>query len=115
MSTINIDEAPRKRYGGVPDLTDVSLTIVPGTVHALVGENGAGKSTLGKIPFGVIAPDEGTLSLGGVPLSELAIVPGLTVAENVYLGAEVTKNGFVRRRETRRQFRELAKKRSYHH
>jgi rhamnose transport system ATP-binding protein len=116
-----------KRYGGVPALTDVSLTIAAGTVHALVGENGAGKSTLGKIISGVIHPDEGTLSLGGVPLTlrspreamahgivtiaqELAIVPGLTVAENVYLGVEPRTAGFVRRRESRRRFRELAKK-----
>jgi len=114
-----------KRYGGIPALSDVSLTIEPGKVHALIGENGAGKSTLGKIISGVIAPDEGTLTLGGRPLTmrsprealshgiitiaqELAIVPGLTVAENVYLGSEVATGGFVRRRATRRQFRELA-------
>jgi rhamnose transport system ATP-binding protein len=142
MSTGNIEEAPRssatsaggdlvvtgmtKRYGGVPALSDVSLTISPGTVHALVGENGAGKSTLGKIISGVIGPDEGTMTLGGEPLSfksprealaygivtivqELAIVPGLTVAENVYLGVETSRAGFVRRRESRRRFRELAK------
>jgi rhamnose transport system ATP-binding protein len=141
MSTGNIEEAPRssatvtggdlvvtglsKRYGGVPALSDVSLTISPGEVHALVGENGAGKSTLGKIISGVIVPDEGTMTLNGVPLSfksprdalghgivtiaqELAIVPGLTVAENVYLGFETSKAGFVRRRESRRRFRELA-------
>jgi len=114
-----------KRYGGIPALSDVSLTIEPGRVHALIGENGAGKSTLGKIISGVIAPDEGTLTLGGRPLTlrsprealshgiitiaqELAIVPGLTVAENVYLGSEVATAGFVRRRAMRRQFRELA-------
>jgi simple sugar transport system ATP-binding protein/ribose transport system ATP-binding protein len=114
-----------KRYGGVPALSDVSLTIEPGKVHSLIGENGAGKSTLGKIISGVIEPDEGTLTLGGVPLvlrspreaiakgiitiaQELAIVPALTVAENVYLGSEVTRGGFVRRRESRRRFRELA-------
>jgi rhamnose transport system ATP-binding protein len=143
MSTENIDEAPRssaptlggdlvvtgmsKRYGGVPALTDVSLSIRAGTVHALIGENGAGKSTLGKIISGVIAPDEGTMTLGGDQLNfksprdamshgivtivqELAIVPGLTVAENVYLGVETSTAGFVRRRESRRRFRELAKK-----
>src|ERR1700691_540588 len=142
MSIENVEEAPRstaaptggdlvvtgvsKRYGGVPALTDVSLTISPGTVHALVGENGAGKSTLGKIMSGVIGPDEGTMTLGGEPLSfksprdalshgiativqELAIVPGLTVAENVYLGIEPSTAGFVRRRKSRRQFRELAR------
>jgi rhamnose transport system ATP-binding protein len=114
-----------KRYGGVPALTDVSLTIAAGTVHALVGENGAGKSTLGKIISGVIQPDDGTVSLGGAPITlkspreamshgiitiaqELAIVPGLTVAENVYLGDEPRTAGFVRRRESRRRLRELA-------
>src|SRR5580704_15847643 len=128
MSIENNEEAPRssetlnggdlvvtgmwKRYGGVP---------------ALVGENGAGKSTLGKIISGVIEPDEGTMSRNGEALSfksprdalangivtivqELAIVPGLTVAENVYLGVEASRAGFVRRRESRRRFGELAKK-----
>src|SRR5579863_7211064 len=142
MSTGNIEEAPRgnaptvggdlvvtgvsKRYGGVPALSDVSLTISAGTVHALVGENGAGKSTLGKIMSGVIGPDDGTISINGTPVSfrsprdamahgvvtivqELAIVPGLTVAENVYLGVEASSAGFVRRRESRRRFRELAR------
>ncbi|HUX05598.1 MAG TPA: sugar ABC transporter ATP-binding protein [Acidimicrobiales bacterium] len=116
-----------KRYGGVPALTSVSLTIAAGTVHALVGENGAGKSTLGKIISGVIQPDEGTVALNGVDLAlrtprealghgivtiaqELAIVPGLTVAENVYLGVESATAGFVRRRESRRNFVRLAKK-----
>lgn len=115
-----------KRYGGVPALSEVSVTIEPGKVHSLIGENGAGKSTLGKIISGVIEPDEGTLTLGGRPLvlrspreaiakgiitiaQELAIVPGLTVAENVYLGSEFTTGGFVRRRESRRRFRELAR------
>ena len=114
-----------KRFGGVPALSDVSLTIEPGKVHALIGENGAGKSTLGKIISGVLSPDEGTLTLGGQPLvlhsprealghgiitiaQELAIVPGLTVAENVYLGAQIATGGFVRRAEMRRRFRELA-------
>ena len=115
-----------KRFGGVPALSNVSLTIQPGKVHALIGENGAGKSTLGKIISGVIAPDEGTLTLGGRSLvlrspreaiahgiitiaQERAIVPGLSVAENVYLGSEVATAGFVRRREARRRFRELAR------
>ena len=57
-----------KRFGGVPALSDISLTIEPGKVHALIGENGAGKSTLGKIISGVIAPDEGTLTFAGQPL-----------------------------------------------
>lgn len=116
-----------KRFGGVPALTDVSVTIKPGTVHALIGENGAGKSTLGKIISGVLEPDEGTITLGTTPVTlrsprealahgivtiaqELAVVPGLTAAENVYLGVEPNTLAFVRRRETRRQFRQLAKR-----
>ena len=114
-----------KRFGGVPALDDVSLTIEPGKVHALIGENGAGKSTLGKIISGVIEPDEGTMTLAGRAITlrsprealahgiiaiaqELTIVPGLTVVENVYLGSEVAAAGFVRRREAKRRFRELA-------
>jgi len=114
-----------KRFGGVPALSDVSLVIKPGEVHALIGENGAGKSTLGKIISGVLAPDEGTLTFRGEPLvlrtprealsrgiitiaQELAIVPGLTVAENVYLGAQFATAGVVHRRQMRREFRELA-------
>src|SRR5664280_2388135 len=115
-----------KRFGGVPALSGVSLTIEPGKVHALIGENGAGKSTLGKIISGVIEPDEGMLTLGGRSLilrspreaiangivtiaQELAIVPGVTVAENGYLGSEIATAGFVRRREARRRFRDLAR------
>ena len=116
-----------KRFGGVPALIDVSLTIEPGKVHALIGENGAGKSTLGKIISGVIQPDDGQMTLAGQPLvlrsprealshgiiaiaQELTVVPGLTVVENVYLGSEVATLSFVRRRESKRRFRELAKR-----
>ena len=114
-----------KRFGGVPAVSDVSLVISPGKVHSLIGENGAGKSTLGKIISGVITPDEGSLSFRGVPLDlrsprdglahgivtiaqELAIVPGLTVAENVYLGSQSSVAGVIRRGELRRRFRSLA-------
>ena len=116
-----------KRFGGVPALTDISLTIEPGKVHAFVGENGAGKSTLAKIISGVYTPDEGSMTFGGSPLvlrspreaiangiitiaQELAIVPGLTVAENVYLGSEVSARGFLKKREARRRFQELAER-----
>ena len=104
---------------------EVSLTISRGSIHALVGENGAGKSTLGKIIAGVIAPDRGQLLIDGEPVTfhspreaiargivliaqELSIVPALTVAENVFLGTEPRRAGFVARRALRRRYDELA-------
>ena len=113
-----------KHFGGARALESVSIRIAPGSVHALVGENGAGKSTLGKIIGGVIAPDHGTMLLRGRPVrfrsprealvhgvatiaQELAIVPELTAAQNVYLGVEPRAGGLVRRRELYRRYAEL--------
>jgi simple sugar transport system ATP-binding protein/ribose transport system ATP-binding protein len=113
-----------KRFGGVQAVRSASLAIARGTVHGIVGENGAGKSTLGKIIAGVIAPDEGTLLVRGEPVKfrsprealvdgiamvsqEASIVPGLTAYENVLLGAESRRVGFIRRRELRRRYTEL--------
>ena len=92
-----------KSYGGVPALSDVTLTLTGGRIHALMGENGAGKSTLIKLIAGVVKADRMEASLNGKPLvlrnaadatragfrfihQELNIVPQLTVAENVLLG-----------------------------
>jgi simple sugar transport system ATP-binding protein/ribose transport system ATP-binding protein len=114
-----------KRFGGVRAVDGVSLTIRRGEVHALVGENGAGKSTLSKIISGLVRPDDGELLVDGRTVSfgsprdalahgiatiaqELALVPGLTVAQNVYLGAEPRRLGFVRRRALARQYAQLA-------
>lgn len=96
-----------KRFGSTTVLSGVSLTCEAGRVHALVGENGAGKSTLLKILSGSVQPDAGTLEVDGrgVNLSKLtphraqdlgisvvhqefALVPAMTVAENVFLGRE---------------------------
>ena len=89
-----------KSFGGLPVLRHIDLTIRPGTVHALVGENGAGKSTLAKIVAGLYSADEGEVLVNGERVSfgsprealdhgiatiaqELALVPALSVAENV--------------------------------
>src|SRR6516165_1897990 len=114
-----------KSFGGVRALDQVSLKIGRGSIHALVGENGAGKSTLGKILAGVITPDRGQLLIDGEPATfhspreaiirgivliaqELSIAPALSVAENVFLGTEPRRAGFVARRALRRRYDELA-------
>ena len=92
-----------KRFDATQALDDVSLTLYPGEVHALLGENGAGKSTLIKIMTGIHAPDAGTVETAGGPITlrssaeaqrhgiaaiyqEPAIFPDLNVAENIFIG-----------------------------
>jgi ribose transport system ATP-binding protein len=94
-----------KSFPGVQALYQVDLDVEAGEVHALIGENGAGKSTLIKLMSGVYTQDDGTIRFGdsnaifGSPqdakragvhtlYQELNLLPQLTVAENIYLGAE---------------------------
>ncbi|WP_307437527.1 sugar ABC transporter ATP-binding protein [Labrys monachus] len=94
-----------KRFGGVRALRGVDFDLVAGEVHVLLGENGAGKSTLMGILSGVIAPDQGSVSIDGRPVhfanpreahaagivmipQELDLVPGLDIAANLFLGNE---------------------------
>ncbi len=112
----------RKQYGVTVVLDGVSLTCAPGRVHALVGENGAGKSTLLKILSGGVRPDGGRLRLAGgevdlgqlsphraqelgisVVHQEFALVPSMTVAENVFLGHEPRRRGQLDRRRMREE------------
>lgn len=96
-------ESIDKRFPGVHALDQVDLDLVEGEIHMLLGENGAGKSTLLKILSGSIQKDAGRILLRGRPAEiadakharalgigmvyqELSLVPGLTVAENIFLG-----------------------------
>ena len=100
----------RKSFGAVTVLDGVKLNVYPGEIHALMGENGAGKSTLMKILAGVYQPDSGEIRVSGKPVritdpatarahginliyQELSVAPNLSVAENIFMGAE-PRSGF---------------------
>jgi galactofuranose transport system ATP-binding protein len=112
-----------KRFPGVTALSGVDFSVRGGEIHALLGENGAGKSTLIKVLTGVYAPDEGTIALAGeriAPASpkeaeragistvyqEVNLIPALSVAENIALGRQPGKFGFINGRAIRRHARE---------
>ncbi|CAD7040208.1 sugar ABC transporter ATP-binding protein [Pseudorhizobium endolithicum] len=97
-----------KAFGPVEVLRDVGLTVLPGEVHAIIGENGAGKSTLMKILAGNHQPTRGEILIDGQPVhfagpvdaesrgivlvhQEILLAPDLTVAQNIYLGREIGK------------------------
>lgn len=114
-----------KRYGGVQACREVDFTLGAGEVHALLGENGAGKSTLMKILSGDVTGYDGRIELNGSPVSfngptdaqaagiamihqELDLVPGLSVADNIFLGRELrTRWRTVDRRRMERAARAL--------
>jgi ABC-type uncharacterized transport system ATPase subunit len=117
-----------KRYPGVIANNRIDLDVKGGEIHALLGENGAGKTTLMNILFGLARPDEGEILLDGNPVQiadpadaisrgigmvhqHFMLIPVLTVAENILLGAETMANAiFLDRREARRRIIELGKR-----
>ena len=101
-----------KGFPGVQALQDASLEVEPGEVHVLLGENGAGKSTLMKVLCGQYMADDGNISFANRTIApespidaerfglvmihqELNLIPGLTVAENIFLGHEPTQGGLI--------------------
>jgi ribose transport system ATP-binding protein/inositol transport system ATP-binding protein len=109
----------KKTFPGVVALKDVSFEIKKGEVHALVGENGAGKSTLIKILSGVEQKDDGRIFVDGRETSiknpkdafnvgitsiyqELPLAPSLSIADNIFLGQEIKKFGFLSKSEQNR-------------
>lgn len=114
-----------KNFPGTRALDDVRLELMPGEIHAVMGENGAGKSTLMKILAGVTRPDAGMIRFEGQPVilesphqalmmgialvyQELSLVPTLTVAENIFPGRLPTNAfGMVRYGEMFRQAEQI--------
>ena len=113
-----------KYFPGVIANQDVDLDILPGEIHALLGENGAGKSTLIKCLTGAYRRDGGTLHLEGESIDprntfeaqrlgigtvyqEVNLLPNLTVAENLYLGRQPRRFGLTATRLMVRQSRSL--------
>ncbi|WP_342549229.1 sugar ABC transporter ATP-binding protein [Paenibacillus sp. FSL P2-0089] len=117
-----------KRFPGVKALTDVSLRLFPGEVHALMGENGAGKSTLIKVLTGVYSIDEGLVEMEGTAISmrspqesqaagistvyqEVNLCPNLTVAENIFIGREPRRFGCIQWKQMNLRAAELLRER----
>ena len=115
-----------KRFPGVTALADVTLRVDPGEIHAVVGENGAGKSTLMKILSGVYPHGsyDGTIVFDGAERTirsireserlgiiiihqELALIPLLSIAENIFLGNERASAGIIDWHETHARTRDL--------
>ncbi|MAW88787.1 MAG: ABC transporter ATP-binding protein [Phyllobacteriaceae bacterium] len=129
MATLLEMRSITKTFPGVKALDTVNLTVEEGEIHALVGENGAGKSTLMKVLSGVypagsyegdIVYDGAVAAFSGISDSEnvgiiiihqeLALVPLLSIAENIFLGNERASGGMIDWRETFRRTEALLKK-----
>ena len=107
-----------KQYPGVLALDAMNFNLLPGEVHVLFGENGAGKSTMISIISGAIRPTSGDMLMRGEParfssvhearsrgvttvFQEFSVVPSLTVEENLFLGSEFSRGGFLAKRRMR--------------
>ena len=113
-----------KHYDAIAALTDVSFDVLPGEVHALLGENGAGKSTLMNVASGATTPDVGTIVVGGGRVESLtpaiaqdlgiaivhqhpALLPDMTVAENIRVAVGPRASATPRSRRPTKAMRSL--------
>jgi len=105
-----------KEFSGVRALNGITFDVYPGETHSLCGENGAGKSTLMKVLSGAYTPTKGTITVDGKTYKELTpalsqslgidivyqenlLVPTMNAVENIFVGNEISKGGFVRQKD----------------
>ena len=116
-----------KEFPGIKANDDITLQLKRGEIHALLGENGAGKSTLMSVLFGLYQPEAGEIrkngevvridnpnhatALGiGMVHQHFKLVDVFSVLDNIILGAETTKYGFLQKKEARRKVEEISRK-----
>ena len=116
-----------KEFPGILANDDITLQLKKGEIHALLGENGAGKSTLMSILFGLYQAEKGEIKKNGAPVrihgpndakrlgigmvhQHFKLVHNFTVLENIILGVETVRNGFLKLDDARKQVVELSKR-----
>ena len=121
----------RKEFPGIVANDDITLQLRRGEIHALLGENGAGKSTLMSVLFGLYQPEAGVIKKNGEVVKinnpndatalnigmvhqHFKLVDVFTVLENIILGAEDTKMGFLQKQTARKKVQELSEKYKLH-
>ena len=114
-----------KVFPGIIANDDITLQLKKGEIHALLGENGAGKSTLMSVLFGLYQPEKGEIRKNGVPVrindpndatalgigmvhQHFKLIDVFTVLDNIILGAETVRMGFLQKKEARRRVQELS-------